>query len=317
MTEVATRRLGRTSLEVTELCVGTSPLASMPGLYGYAVDEDRAVDTVLAALDSPIRFIDTSNNYGLHGESESRIGAALRLAGGLPADVVLATKVDPLHGSDDFSGRRVRASLAESLERLGVDRVPLLHLHDAERIGVDAALASDGPVAALRELRAEGAVDWIGLAGGSLAVAGPLMETGVFDVLLTHNRYTLLDRSADQLIDRATEMGLGVLNAAPYGGGLLAKGPDATTRYAYGERPDMHAAAVRMAEGCAAFEVPLAAAALQFSTRDPRIHSTIVGVSAPERIAQTLESYATRIPEELWDRLEALVPPQESWIGDR
>ncbi|HEU4757375.1 MAG TPA: aldo/keto reductase [Agromyces sp.] len=317
MTEVATRTLGRTGLTVTELCVGTSPLASMPMLYGHSVDEQRAIDTVLAALDSPIRFIDTSNNYGEHGESEQRIGAALRLVGGLPDDVVLATKVDPLHGSDDFSGRRVRASLAESLERLGVDRVPLLHLHDAERIGVEAALAPDGPVAALRELKAEGAVDWIGLAGGTLAVAEPLMETGVFDVVLTHNRYTLLDRSADRLIDRATELGLGVLNAAPYGGGLLAKGPAATTKYAYGERPDMHEAAVRMAAACAEFGVPLASAALQFSTRDPRIHSTVVGVSAPERIAQTLESYSTPIPDELWDRLEQLVPPVESWIGQR
>jgi D-threo-aldose 1-dehydrogenase len=317
MTEVATRTLGRTGLTVTELCLGTSPLASMPELYGHEVGEQRAVATVRAALDSPIRFIDTSNGYGADGESERRIGAALRAAGGLPADVVLATKVDPRHGSDDFSGRRVRESLAESLDRLGVDRVPLLHLHDAERIGVDAALAPDGPVAALRELKAEGAVDWIGLAGGTLAVARPLMETGVFDVVLTHNRYTLLDRSADALIDRATEMGLGVLNAAPFGGGLLAKGPRATAMYAYGERPDMQAAAERMAAACAEFDVPLAAAALQFSTRDPRIHSTVVGASSPERIEQTLDAYAMPIPDELWDRLEALAPPAESWIGDR
>jgi D-threo-aldose 1-dehydrogenase len=315
MTDVATRTLGRTGLTVTELCIGTSPLG-IPELYG-PVDEQRAVDTVLAALDSPIRFIDTSNNYGAHGESEQRIGAALRAAGGLPNDVLLATKVDPLHGSDDFSGARVRASLAESLERLGVDRVPLLHLHDAERIGVDAALAPGGPVEALRELKAEGAIDWIGLAGGTLSVARPLMETGFFDVVLTHNRYTLLDRSADALIDRATELGLGVLNAAPYGGGLLAKGPAATTRYAYRERPDLQDAAARMAAACAEFDVPLPAAALRFSTRDPRIHSTIVGMSSPARIAQTLESYATPIPDALWERLEEFVPPRDAWIGDR
>ena len=89
------------------------------------------------------------------------------------------------------------------------------------------------------------------------------------------------------------------------------------TKYAYGERPDMQAAAAAMASACEDFGVPLAAAALQFSTRDPRIHSTIVGVSAAERIAQTLESYATPIPDELWARLDELVPPRESWIGDR
>jgi len=317
MTEVATRRLGRTGLTVTELCVGTSPLGNMPGLYGYDVDERRAVDTVLAALDSPIRFIDTSNNYGADGASERRIGEALRIAGGLPDDYVLATKVDPLPGNDDFSGRRVRESLRESLERLGVERVPLLHLHDAERIGVDAALAPDGPVEALRDLKASGAIDWIGLAGGTLSVAMPLLETGVFDVVLTHNRYTLLDRSAEALLDRATAMEVGVLNAAPYGGGLLAKGPAATTKYAYGERSDMHAAASRMAAVCAEFGVPLAAAALQFSARDSRVHSTVVGISAPERVAQTLEWYVHPIPEALWSALEELVPPRESWLGDR
>jgi D-threo-aldose 1-dehydrogenase len=79
----------------------------------------------------------------------------------------------------------------------------------------------------------------------------------------------------------------------------------------------MHEAAVRMAQACAEFDVPLPAAALQFSTRDPRIHSTIVGMSTPSRIAQTLVSYATPIPDELWARLEELAPPRESWIGER
>jgi D-threo-aldose 1-dehydrogenase len=316
MIAMSLRNLGRTGIRVTELCFGTSPLANIPGLYGYDVDEDRAVATVRAALDSPVRFLDTSNGYGRDGESELRIGAALREAGGLPDDYVLATKVDPRHGFSDFSGTRVYDSFQESLDRLGLDRVPLLHLHDPERIGFAASMAPGGPVEALRALKDSGRVDAIGVAGGTLSVMRELVATEVFDVALTHNRYTLLDRSADDLIDAATALGMGVLNAAPYGGGMLAKGPANVSRYAYGERGDAQSAALRMQEACERYGVPLAAAALQFSLRDRRVTSTVVGVSSPERIAQTLALAEHDIPDELWAELEELTPPRSEWIDD-
>jgi D-threo-aldose 1-dehydrogenase len=308
------RELGGTGIRVTELCFGTSPLANIPGLYGYEVDEERAIATVRAALDSPIRFLDTSNGYGLHGESELRIGAALREAGGLPQDYVLATKVDPRHGFSDFSGSRVYDSYQESLDRLGLDRVPLLHLHDPERIGFAASMADGGPVEALRALKESGRVDAIGVAGGTLSVMRPLVDTGVFDVLLTHNRFTLLDRSADELIESAYARRMGVLNAAPYGGGMLAKGPATVSRYAYSERGGAQSAASRMQEACERCGVPLAAAALQFSLRDPRITSTVVGVSSPERIRHTLELSTYPVPIDLWDELDELAPPRSEWI---
>jgi D-threo-aldose 1-dehydrogenase len=308
--------LGTTGIEVTEVCFGTSPLASMARLYGYDVDERRAIDTVLAVLDSPIRFIDTSNGYGENGTAERRIGAALREYSGLPDDVVLATKVDPDPATGDFSGARVRASLYESLERLGVDRVPLLHLHDPERISFEQGTADDGPVAALVELKNEGVVDRIGVAGGPVDLLGRYLDTGVFDVLLSHNRYTLLDRSAEALFHAAHERGIGVLNAAPFGGGMLAKGPDVQRGYAYGERDDrVAAAASAMQDACLRHGVTLAAAALQFSLRSPSVDSTVVGISTPERVAQTLEYAEMEIPAELWDELEALVPPSELWLN--
>lgn len=316
MIAMSLRNLGRTGIRVTELCFGTSPLANIPGLYGYDVDEDRAVATVRAALDSPVRFLDTSNGYGRNGESELRIGAALRAAGGLPDDYVLATKVDPRHGFSDFSGTRVYDSFQESLDRLGLDRVPLLHLHDPERIGFAASMAPGGPVEALRALKDSGRVDAIGVAGGTLSVMRELVATEVFDVALTHNRYTLLDRSADDFIDAAIALGMGVLNAAPYGGGMLAKGPANVSRYAYGERGDAQTAALRMQEACERHGVPLAAAALQFSLRDRRVTSTVVGVSSPERIAQTLALAEHDVPDELWAELEELTPPRSEWIDD-
>ncbi|MCH6468549.1 aldo/keto reductase [Sinomonas terrae] len=313
---LATRPLGSTGLKVTELCVGTSPLASMARLYGYDVSDERAVATIEAVLASPIRFIDTSNGYGEHGEAEKRIGLALAKSGGLPADVVLATKVDPDPITGDFSGKRVFASYEESLVRLGVDRVPLLYLHDPERIPFEEAVAPGGAVEALVQLRQEGRVDQIGVAGGPVQLLAQYLDTGNFDVLLSHNRYTLLDRSAEPLFASAHERGIGVVNAAPFGGGMLAKGPDVQSKYGYGERDEQIADAARaMGAACARHGFPLAAAALQFSLRAPFIDATVVGVSSPERVGQTLEYAALEIPEALWAELETLVPPSECWLN--
>jgi D-threo-aldose 1-dehydrogenase len=309
------RELGGTGLEVTPICFGTSPLASMARLYGYAVEEDQAVATVRAAFGSPINFIDTSNGYGEDGTAERRIGAAVRDAGGLPAHVVLATKVDPDPRTGDFSGDRVRASLEESMERLGVDRIPLLHLHDPERITFEEGMAPGGPVRALVELRERRLVQHLGVAGGPVDLLQQYLDTGEFEVVLSHNRYTLLDRSAERLFRSASDRGLGVLNAAPYGGGMLSKGPSVQQKYAYGERDDqIRAAAAAMEAGCGRYDVPLAAAALQFSMRSEMIHSTVVGVSSPQRLDQTLELAAVAIPDELWSELDQLTPSRELWL---
>jgi D-threo-aldose 1-dehydrogenase len=307
--------LGRTGLTVGPICIGTSPLASMSQLYGYDVSEEQAVATVEAVFDSSIDFLDTSNGYGEDGAAERRIGRAIARRGGLPADLLLATKVDPDPATGDFSGDRVRRSFEESLERLGVDRIELLHLHDPERITFEEATAPGGPVEALVRLREEGRVGHLGVAGGPVDVMQAYLDTGVFEVVLTHNRYTLLDRSAEALFARAHEAGIGVLNAAPYGGGMLAKGPGVQRKYAYGVRDDTIAAAARrMAAVCAEAGVPLAAAALQFSTRAPFIDSTVVGVSKPERVAETLAAARVPIPDDVWTALDALVPARSTWL---
>ncbi|GAA4194706.1 aldo/keto reductase [Gryllotalpicola kribbensis] len=308
--------LGSTGLEVTALCVGTSPLASMKRLYGYDVPDERAVATVEAVFDSPIRFLDTSNGYGDDGSAERRIGAAIRARGGLPADVVLATKTDPDPETGSFDGARIRASFAESLERLGVDRVPLLYLHDPERISFAEGVAPGGPVEAMVALKESGAVDHIGVAGGPVDVLEQYLDTGAFDVVLSHNRYTLLDRSAQRLFEAARSRGIGVVNAAPYGGGMLAKGPDTQTKYGYGERDGRVADAARaMQAACRRHGVPLAAAALQFSLRAPFVDATVVGVSSPARVAETVAYATLDIPDGLWPELESVVPPAELWLG--
>src|SRR3990170_4798899 len=219
------RPLGRASLSVTGVGVGGSPLGGggMAGIYGHDTSYDAGVATARRALDGPITFLDTSNGYA---DSERRIGAAIAARGGLPDGFVLATKVDADPETRVYDGARVRRSFETSLERLGLARIQLLHLHDPEfDVSFEESMAPGGAVEELRRLRDEGLVDHLGIATGDLATTARYLETGVFDVMLTHNRYTLVDRSAERVIGRAAELGIGVINAAPFGGGLLARRP--------------------------------------------------------------------------------------------
>lgn len=298
------RPLGATGLQITPLTIGGGPLGSMPGNFGYEVAAERGIATAVAALTGPVTALDTSNSYS-RGESERRIGEALRRVGGLPEGYVLSTKLDRDLDTGDFSGDRMRRSIEESLERLGLDRVPLLHLHDPEHISFDEAMAPGGPVEVLQQLRDEGLAGAIGVAGGPVSLLRRFVATDVFDVLLTHNRWTLVNRAAGPLLDDAAARGMGVVNAAVLGGGILASGAGTMTRYAYREAPPELLAAVRGIEQlCAGYGVPLAAAAVQFSTRDPRVHTTVLGVSRPERITESAELAGVAIPPQLWSDID-------------
>jgi D-threo-aldose 1-dehydrogenase len=310
-----TKPLGKTGLSVTPLCVGTSPLGNFPAQYGYEVGAEQAVATITRVLQGPITFIDTSNNYG-EGESERRIGKAVAEAGGLPEGFVLATKVDPRPGSDDFSGERVRASVRESQERLGIERLQLVYLHDPERITFEDATAPGGAVEALVQLKEEGVVQHIGVAGGPIDLERRYVGLGIFDAVISHNRYTLVDQSASPLLDDAAAGGVAFVNAAPYGGGMLVRGPDAVPTYCYQPASDQTISRVRrMQAACEAKGVPLAAAALQFSLRDERVTSTIVGMSSPERVDQTIELAEWPIDDDLWAELMELAAPGRDGVG--
>ena len=305
------RRIGQTPLFTSAIIAGASPLGSMPHLYGYGVDEEAAVDFVHALLRSPIRAIDTSNNYG-DGASERRIGKAIALAGGVPDDFSVITKVDSARG--DFSGVRVRESFRESLERLGVKSVPLLFLHDPDAFDFGYMTSAGGAVDALAQIRDEGLAGAIGVATGDTQLLHRYLDLGEFDAILCHNRFTLVDRSADELFTRSLELGVGVLNAAVYGGGILAR-PGESTRYSYqpASRQLLDTIAA-MDAVCARSGIDLATAALQFSLRDPRIDATVVGITSEGRISSLMASAGVHIPDAVWDELEQLVPPASSWL---
>jgi D-threo-aldose 1-dehydrogenase len=281
----------------------------MPETFEYSVSKQRAFDTLRAVLKSPLNFLDTAASYG-DGESERRIGELLEEIGGLPGDCVLATKADRDLQTGDFSGEQMRRSVERSLRLLGLDRLQLVSLHDPEHETYEHMMAPGGPVEVLMGLRDEGVIEHVGVAGGPIDLMIRFVETGLFEAVITHNRYTLVNRTAEPLLEIAAEHGVAALNAAPYGSGILAKGPDAYARYEYTEAPQEMVEQIRnMEKACREFGVPLAAAALQFSLRDPRVVSTIVGISRPERVGQTLELATHPIPDELWTKLDAFATP--------
>jgi D-threo-aldose 1-dehydrogenase len=306
MTGIETRNIGWLNRTVTSVCAGTGPLGSVPAQYGYEVDAEMAIATILAIFEGPLSFIDTANVYGL-GASEQRIGQAISRAGGLPPHVLLATKVDPSPGSTDFSGERVRASVDESRERLGLDRLELVYLHDPEKISFAEAMAPGGPVEALVSLRREGVIEHIGVAGGPIDVMQSYLETDTFEVVLSHNRFSLVDQSATPLMDAARQRGIPFINAAPYGGGMLARGPEKSPTYRYRAADESTKDRVRTMRSILEREsIPLAAAALQFSLRDERVTSTVVGMSSPDRVHETVALAEWPISADVWREVDAV-----------
>ena len=290
-------KLGRTNLVVSNICFGTSGLGHMPDTYGYGVDEERAKATVRAIFNGPANFLDSARIYGF-GRSEERIGEVIRELGGLPKGFVISTKLDRDAGTNRFDGARARRSLEESLKALNLDRIQLLHVHDPEHA---ASLAE------LFKIRDEGLAEAVGLAAGNVQVMMPILSDWDFDALITHNRFTLTNRNAEAMIDFAAAKGIAILNAAPYAGGVLAKGSQSYRRYVYQEASATMLDPVRRVEAISARHgIPPGAAALQFSMRDPRITSTICGVSKPERVQQTLDWAKWPIAEDVWDELTAL-----------
>src|SRR6266571_3932915 len=309
---LALRPLGSTGLQVTPICIGTAPLGSMPETFAYEVPEERALATVRAFFagthdkSGSYNFLDTAASYG-DGESERRIGIVLHELGGLPPGFVLATKADRDMQTGIFTGAQMQLSVERSLRLLGLEQLQLVYLHDPGHISFEEAMLPGGPVEVLQQCKEEGLIAHLGVAGGPIDMMIRFVETGLFEAAISHNRFTLLNREAEPLWEVCARWGVAVLNAAPYGSGILAKGPGAYPRYMYNQAsPDLLPRARQMEEACERHGLPLAAAALQFSLRDARITSTIVGMTRPERLAETLKLAHQPIPDELWAELDSI-----------
>ena len=289
-------------LSPTPITLGASSL-------GARGDADEVAALADALLASELGDVDTSNNY-TGGRSEAELGLALARRGGLRRGGRLYSKADA-DAEGRFDGDRVRRSIEESLGRLGLDRLPIYHLHDPYTITIAEGMAPDGPVAALLQLRDEGVIDAIGIAAGETQLVHDYVLTGAFDTVLTHNRFTLVDRQALPLIRDARERSMTVFNAAPFGGGILANGTGTT--YGYREPSAEFRAHIDALRALAQEHgVDLAAAALHFSLRSSLVDSTIVGISSRARLDQLAELAAAEVPEEFFEAVEAMGAPPAS-----
>ena len=293
-----------TGLEVTELSFGTSSLGSMPDTYGYEVSEDRAQKTLNRFFQGPVNMLDTSRNYAM-GESEKRIGKAIKENGGWPNGFLLSTKLDRNMDTLVLDKNRVRESLEESLKTLNVDSVDILFLHDPEYAkDITDITKKDGAMDELFKIKNEGLAKAVGVAMGKVDIMLPLLKDWDFDVIINHNRYTLINREANEMYDYASSKNIAIFNAAPYAGGVLAKGPDNFKKITYQDATEEKLAPARKFEKvCKKHNVELGAAALQFSLRDNRITSTICGVTSVESIEKNLAWANAEISGEFWDEV--------------
>ena len=297
--------LPRTGLHLRRLALGTAPLASV--FWGN--DADTAVQTAVRALEAGVRFFDTAPFYGL-GEAERRLGRALAAVGG--ERPVIATKagrllsVQPDGSVDahfDFGYDAARRSLESSLERLGVDRVDIVHIHDPDD-HIHEAL--EGTYPALVALRDEGVIGAVSLGTNSVGTAAAFLERADLDCMLVAGRYTLLDRSAADLIDACAERGVAYLAAGVFNSGILAR-PRAGSWFDYGPASDAtleRASAIDAV--CGRHGVALRAAAVNFPLVDRAVTSVIVGMASPAEVDENLAALRTPIPDDLWLELREM-----------
>jgi len=319
MDAAAPVKLGRTDLVVTRLALGLAPIG---GLY-RPVGDEQAVATVDRAWERGLRLFDTAPLYG-YGLSERRTGQALAKR---PRDeYVLATKVGRLlepGGADtqeiwpearatgvaprfDFSYEAVRNSLEASLDRLGLDRVDVLHIHDPDD-HFDEALA--GTYRALADLREAGVIGAISAGMNQAPMLARFVREGGepgFDCFMLAGRYTLLDQSGlDELLPLCAQRGIGVMAAGVYNSGLLGN-PSPKSHYDYVAPPEpLLQKALAIKAVCERHEVPLRAAAIQFALGHPAVTTVVIGARSPQQLDDNVAMFEHPIPDALWADLKA------------
>jgi D-threo-aldose 1-dehydrogenase len=316
--------VGRSGVEVTELGFGA---ASIGNLYREVPDGDAAA-AVEAAWDRGVRYFDTAPHYGL-GLSERRLGAVLR---NCPREqYTLSTKVGRLlvpdpggadrrdldNGFDvpaglrrhwDFSAAGVRRSLEESLDRLGLDRIDIVLIHDPEESDQPETALTEG-YAALDELRAQGVIGAIGVGSKQVEILHRFVTGTELDTIMLAGRYTLLEQPAlDELLPACEKHGVSVLNVGVFNSGLLARDrPEDGGKYEYGDAPpQLIERARRIADVCRAYGTSLPHAALAFAGAHPTVASVVVGAGRPAHMVRNADLWgAPPPPAGLWQELVA------------
>jgi D-threo-aldose 1-dehydrogenase len=303
------RRLPRADLALPALGVGSTALG---GMFG-PVSEAEAQATLHAAAEAGLRYFDTAPQYG-HGLAEQRVGRALHALG--RERFVLSTKVGKLLGPADiefdYSRAGVLRSFEASLERLALERIDMLFIHDVNRKYHGARVderyreAMAGAIPALAELRRAGTVKAIGVALNDADICARFVREAEIDAVMLPARYTLLDQSAAaELLPLCEARGVAVLVAAPFDSGILATGAGGGGRYQYGPPPREVVERVQRIESvCRRHGVALAAAALQFPLAHPAVVSVVAGMRSPQEVEANLALMRADIPEAFWRDLQ-------------
>ncbi len=298
------RQLGQTGVCVSTLGLGTAPLAD---LYG-SVPESQAVETIQLCMELGITYFDTAPLYGNqsgYGLAEERLGIAL--AGVKRDQYVLSTKVGVLPMPEggikrDFSRDGVMRSVEGSLQRLNIDSIDILLIHDPDN---DYHEALNQAYPTLVDLKHQGVVKAIGVGMNQWQMLIDFANHAEFDCFMLAGQYTLLVQDGLALMDLCQEKGIGILSAGIYNSGILATGPISGAKYFYRDAPLQILEQVRQMEAiCDRYDVPLRVAALRFPAGHAATSTLVVGTSSATRLNGYLSALQWPIPPVLWTDLQ-------------
>lgn len=304
--------LGRTGMRISRLGLGAS---SLGGVF-HSLKEERGIDAVVTAVENGINFIDVSPYYG-HYKAETVLGKALKLLD--RGKYYLSTKVGR-YGKDgintwDYTGKRAQESVYESMDRLNVDYIDLINVHDIEFADLDQVCSETLP--ALTELRDKGIVGHVGITNLNLRHFKYVIDhtaEGTVESVLSFCHYTLNDDSLLDYLPYFAQRGIGVINASPYSMGLL------TRRGA----PDWHPApaalgrlALKAAEWCEAHGTEIEKLAVQFAGSNPGIASTLFSTTNPDNVLKTIQYASAPADEEMIAHVRRIFEPgyRDTWVN--
>ncbi|MEY8118560.1 aldo/keto reductase [Falsihalocynthiibacter sp. BN13B15] len=315
----AKRRVGKTEVETSLVSFGTTGIANI----FVEVSEEAAQAVLEAAWQSGIRYFDTAPHYG-RGRAEARLGVFLATKS--RDEIVISTKVgrvlrpgkqlavaedfvNPLPNDVhyDYSAKGFEESLASSVERLGTDRIDIVFVHDIGVVTHGAGNAAhmkdllESGLPYLESLKEQGRIGAYGLGVNENEVCVEVLKSHPLDVILLAGRWTLLDRTAEaELIPMCREMGVSLVLGGVFNSGILATGPTEGARFNYAPASaDILAQTRALEEKCAAFDVPLATAALHFGFSKPEAASVLIGTGKVSSLTRNLEAIQAPFPEAL------------------
>lgn len=310
------KRLGRTELQLPIVGIGTA-FVGVPTQNDTVVevdddrrrlDEELGVQTLVAAIDAGCDFFDTAALYG-RSRSEAMIGEALRRRPRAKDSVIVTTKAGRSHLGYDFSFDGILRSVERSLQRMGLERLQIVYIHDAMGQPLAEVMSNRGALGALRHLQKQGVIQHIGTASNNPPTNLEYIKTGEFDAAVIADSWSLINQIAEgEIFAAAGKHDVGLVGATPLERGLLVTGPQAKTKYlnrVFGPDCLDHVSAIQRL--CGRFDIPMIAVALQWCTRHPQVAAVIPGARVAEEALSCLAAAEIEIPEQLWNELKPLL----------